>query len=78
MYPSPCHPNPGSPTGRTKRGCEHPFPLEVSSAEDADTGDAKMGDANKRARCFRCGASGPARGSSEEAIAALRAEGGET
>ena len=45
--------------------CPHPYPIEV-----VGTANAK----DKRARCLSCGASGPVRVDSAEAVRALRAE----
>ena len=44
--------------------CGHHYPIEVVSTEEG----------GQRARCLGCGACGPVRGGSEEAMLALRAE----
>jgi hypothetical protein len=43
--------------------CGHRYPFEVVGTEDG---------VKKRARCLSCGATGPAREGSAEAVAALR------
>ena len=44
--------------------CDHHYPIEVVSTEGV----------GRRARCLGCGACGPVRSGSEEAMVALRAE----